>query len=686
MAVFFPPLEHINNLSQPLTDSERYLLFFLRYLDDSYEIFYQSYVNGLRPDIVIMRRHHGVLIIEVKDWNLSLYEQRDKHKNWFLELEQDFIPIRSPEKQVETIKNALFDLYIPKLLEKRIKNPNYYSIVSCSVYFHNNNGNHPIPYNKYNSFIFKDTLTKDNFNQLLKKHYINTLQESKLFKEDLYKQFKRELNPPKHLLEEGKPIIYTSRQQSIINLLDREGSTKIKGYAGGGKTTIMAQMAVNAYKKHKKRVLILTFNITLKNYIRDKINRIREEFPWDYFYITHYHSFLKNYLNKADNISDASFDYDEELTDFPAENEKFDYIFIDEIQDYKKNWVLNIKKFLINSNNNLIVFGDEKQNIYNREMQNNEKEHIKPIPYTGISGAWNLLNENHRLGGKINEIVDKFQQRLKDKYEINSIQTSQSELSLNDSSLQYHFLQPIDHIDFNSLIKLANDFIEKENIHVGDACFLSDEIKPLRKLDQIYSQHKRRTCITFESEEIFQLLLKKYNISDDIEISENKDNLELPFITDVIEQIKQKISNQKDIYTFIHDIIKQNTHKNTIELHILQEIYKQLIPEATSLQQEKLKDKIKKTKGLQHELNQIRRSKKMNFWPKNGKLKLSTIHSFKGWEAHTLFLIISKDFNTQNTDELIYTGLSRCKKNLIILNLGNKDLHKFFMNNQDIFE
>lgn len=448
----------------------------------------------------------------------------------------------------------------------------------------------------------------------------------------------------------------------------------------------MAQMVVNAYKKTQKRVLILTFNITLRNYIKDKINRIREEFPWDYFDINHYHLFLKNYLNKAENIPDGFIDYDQELPISPKEDEKFDYIFIDEIQDYKKEWVLNIKKFLTNSNNNLIVFGDEKQNIYNREMQNNEKEHIRPVPYTGISGAWNLLNENHRLGGRINEIVDKFQQRLKNKYEINAIQTSQSELSLNDSNSQYHFLQPIDRIDFNNLIKLANDFIEKEDIHVGDVCFLSDEIKPLRKIDQIYSQNKRRTCTTFESEEMFQYLLKKYNISDEIEINENNDNLELPFVADIVKQIKENNSVQEDIYTFIHDAIKQKTNKKTIELHILQEIYNKLIPEVTHLQQKALKDKIKNLKNLQNDLNKIRRSKKMNFWPKNGILKLSTIHSFKGWESHTVFLVISKDFNTQNTDELIYTGLSRCKKNLIILNLGNQELHTFFISNQDIFK
>ena len=61
-------------------------------------------------------------------------------------------------------------------------------------------------------------------------------------------------------------------------------------------------------------------------------------------------------------------------------------------------------------------------------------------------------------------------------------------------------------------------------------------------------------------------------------------------------------------------------------------------------------------------------------------MKLSTIHSFKGWEANTLFLILepryeSGEFNL-SFDELIYTGLTRSKLNLIILNYGNVDYHK----------
>jgi hypothetical protein len=61
-------------------------------------------------------------------------------------------------------------------------------------------------------------------------------------------------------------------------------------------------------------------------------------------------------------------------------------------------------------------------------------------------------------------------------------------------------------------------------------------------------------------------------------------------------------------------------------------------------------------------------------------LKLSTIHSFKGWEANTLFLILEPRYESGefklSFDELIYTGLTRSKLNLIILNYGNGDYHK----------
>ena len=89
-------------------------------------------------------------------------------------------------------------------------------------------------------------------------------------------------------------------------------------------------------------------------------------------------------------------------------------------------------------------------------------------------------------------------------------------------------------------------------------------------------------------------------------------------------------------------------------------------------------------KKFGEEIKNIRRNKKFHFWNNSGLLKLSTIHSFKGWEIDTLFLIIENpNFLTEDDeqDELIYTAITRCRNNLIVFNIGNTRYHDFFSRN-----
>jgi superfamily I DNA/RNA helicase len=81
---------------------------------------------------------------------------------------------------------------------------------------------------------------------------------------------------------------------------------------------------------------------------------------------------------------------------------------------------------------------------------------------------------------------------------------------------------------------------------------------------------------------------------------------------------------------------------------------------------------------LANELDKVRKNKKLNYWMNSGKIKLSTIHSFKVWEVDTLFLIIEAEQKTFTTDELIYTALTRCRNNLFILDCGKSRYASFF--------
>ena len=75
----------------------------------------------------------------------------------------------------------------------------------------------------------------------------------------------------------------------------------------------------------------------------------------------------------------------------------------------------------------------------------------------------------------------------------------------------------------------------------------------------------------------------------------------------------------------------------------------------------------KDIKDSKQKIENLRRLKKFGFWMNTGKIKMSTIHSFKGWESHILVFILENS-SKKDTMELMYTGLTRCKKNLLIIN------------------
>ena len=100
-------------------------------------------------------------------------------------------------------------------------------------------------------------------------------------------------------------------------------------------------------------------------------------------------------------------------------------------------------------------------------------------------------------------------------------------------------------------------------------------------------------------------------------------------------------------------------------------------------------------------LDEIRRNKKFNFWMESGTVKLSTVHSFKGWELQTGILIIDEDdmndedrkektdrpvMGKKTTDELIYTALTRVRENLIVINIGNQKYDAFFRKQMPVYE
>lgn len=65
---------------------------------------------------------------------------------------------------------------------------------------------------------------------------------------------------------------------------------------------------------------------------------------------------------------------------------------------------------------------------------------------------------------------------------------------------------------------------------------------------------------------------------------------------------------------------------------------------------------------------------KKAFWMGDSRLKISTIHSFKGWELLNIVLYIPKRAPESNKklDAIVYTAITRTRENLIVLNSNNR--------------
>lgn len=722
MAIFYPTIERINQFKVQPTEGERTLLNFLECtLDDSFEVYFNPFLNGDRPDVIIMRKGYGVMVIEVKDWNLDNFKLNEKRK-WVYTPNNSVV--KSPIDQVLKYKNNLFDLHVADLLQVKIKDFRNFNIVSCAVYFHcasklhieemlvepYKNDNKYQTFLKYNiDFLGYDSLNQDDFNTLLKKRYLVAERPSWFFTNNLYDNFKRLLSPPLHLRSQ-KTYIYSEKQKDIIYGEWKNGhrevrlEQRVKGVFGSGKTTVLAARAVQAYKRalernNNPRVLILTFNITLKNFIHDKMNRVDETFPIENFIIINYHQFINAELNNL-NIefevpeglpSEQISNYLEQsyygnvslFEEHKNEIRKYDAVLIDEIQDFHRSWMEIIKNYFRDSQGDYVLFGDVKQNIYG---QPTEKKDV----VTNVLGVKELPT-CYRSDFKVQDLAVSFQKNFfADKYDIDeSIDNDRYNLFVEEGYINYMYLSTQAVISTLYNIIRGNILNKTGNIPPNDITILGYTTKLLRSFDAYYRYACReKTNSMIESIETMYMTHLNY-------IGKNNTNNPNKLWFDNISKhfSKKLFSNRTILYD--NDIIKlRQLIARLFTIYDLTQEFTGVFDDRLSEECERSGISYKAFLGFRECFNEqlcafksevyndnyknIRDNKKLHFWMNSGTIKISTINSFKGWESEAVFLILEPKYESTNTfnisfDELLYTGLTRCKRNLIIINFGNEE-------------
>lgn len=635
MAIIYPKIENIKNWVVQPTDGEWFLLNYLKEnLDNSFEIFFNPFLDGDRPDFVILKKNVGVFVIEVKDWAVNNQNYKiDLFNKWHFNSNAGYKVIKSPFAQAFAYKKNFYDIHIPLLGIKNVLNKNFFNVIDVFVYFHRTNKQTLEVFYEENNRTFNDYVSNYNngskvdfpmrdieyyrnkqkrdkglaiFQENLAKkiEHIKKRKNHPLFTDDIYDEFKRRLSPSLFILEQGKVIYLDKKQERLAQ--SQAGLQKIKGVAGCGKTEVLVNRAISAIKRtNTENCLILTYNNSLKPYLRyrlytilRRINKHKfDEIERDIFEITNYHHF---YIAQANNLGieikimleNGKVNNDQFRENiFSSNNTKYDVILIDEVQDYEADWIKIIRDSFLAIDGEMVIFGDQTQNIYKRDIKKRESSLVQGF------GKWQSLNKSYRSCLKLIDIFAKFKEKFlteykeEENYEYKVPQ--QGELDVGYELIVYKNVDLLDNVcDCIREIIIGNKLVQ------NDICILSSKIGILQYIESQFSYYEKTTT-AFET-------------SSDI------------------QDIENSIA--------------------------------------------KMPNKELQTKERKSRIEKLRKIKKEHFHINSGLVKFSTIHSFKGLELKNVFVIVNHD----DIAEIVYTGITRSIENLFIICIGDTKYNDFF--------
>ena len=424
-----------NELKVPFTNGEYYLSKQLdAKLPDEWVIHtkpelrnrWGSNICPQTPDVVIANKRHGIMIIEIKDWQIDLpkYKSGEKinrkgKKIWEVFIEDEKGTRTSninPVYKADGYRLRMID-GIQEIQEEIFNDKRKNILIKSGLYFHNIISSQkaksfvgiPKYFNPDRCTVFgRDMLDKnvkiEQFIPLINnniKIHSNT---------DWLSKFKNWISPPLHI-SEGQNLIserdLNDKQKRYI--ISRPGVIqKLSGVAGSGKTRVIAIRAASLAKLGKK-ILVICYNITLKNYLKKEIEGTKYDFDPTNIDIFYFHDFCKAYreFRNIEYPDEGSMQKNDELEKEKIIRDKienrnlsanYDAIIIDEGQDFKETWFKLLRNFLSQNGEMLIAF-DDKQNIYS----------IKKFKISGVgSGRWGVLNKGYRLLNEHINLVNKF--------------------------------------------------------------------------------------------------------------------------------------------------------------------------------------------------------------------------------------------------------------------------------------
>ena len=482
-------------------------------------MYIDSILNEVKVDFIIVRPNKGILLVNVFENNLSNCILTEDNKEIIVsDGIGNQVYFQSPIEHINLCQTSIKD-GIEELLMSTIEDSRNFRLIKKVVVFTENTidkvkdffntKDEHINYTYLfgNEFIKDKSVSQELYNKISLKY------NTRDFDDAVKRKLSKILSPSWHSYQEGRIGVEPKGAQKRL-VMSQSTQQKISGVAGSGKTFVLAVRAINAMKRTGGDVLILTYNITLANYLKYRLSEIREDFSWDKIDIFNYHQFFK--IRASECQFHVKFGSYEDLTFFEKANKQKRYsaIFVDEVQDYTTEWLRTIMQYFLAPNGEFVVFGDPKQNIYNRPLDSN-----KDIRLGVIGGEWNRqLNTGRRFTNpRLAKLATSFQSTFFPQLPNDTINTeadSNIGNTFNFQIVNYYDLRADNSTD-NLVAKLI-DIIQSDTNEVRDFVVLASTIKLLRSIDYSYRQKTGEdTEVTFVSTERFDQLKQIHHVTDD---------------------------------------------------------------------------------------------------------------------------------------------------------------------------
>lgn len=440
-----PPLTELDNLRPPLTPGERRVLeCFHAILPEIWEIYLQPHLNGLKPDFVLLNPDTGIAVYEVKDWNLNAMPFRWEHTGhgrqvllrqnkqgrWYRE--------EDPLQKIFFYKQQVIELYAPSLQDTQLSS-DALKIVTGGLIFPNasredidsffdpvlaNSWQGKYPQN--NPIVAREDLESGDLSKIFPE---GRRIASHIMSDAGAREMRAWLTEPEHTKSQRTPLPLDARQREIVSRRTATGYQRLRGPAGSGKTHVLAAKAA-LLASEGKRVLVITFNITLINYIRDLI--VRAALPktgvlkhidlysfhawckWlchEYGYESEYNDLWRGGDNHEDALAEGLADLTQRaiasLNDSPlVKGIGYDVVLVDEGQDYRLSWWQTVTRACKELGEKILV-ADMTQDLYETAGAWTDEA----MTGAGFRGPWAELKTAYRLPPQLVPLVREFAER-----------------------------------------------------------------------------------------------------------------------------------------------------------------------------------------------------------------------------------------------------------------------------------